>query len=58
MSTKKQGTRSSMMDWRNISEDVMLELRAKGWRVKLGKNYYFRSDEVGGNVCVDQSKSE
>lgn len=30
MSTKKQGTGSSMMDWRTISEDVMLELRAKG----------------------------
>lgn len=28
-------------------------------RVKLGKNYYFRSDELGGNVHVeDQAKSE
>ena len=27
-------------------------------RVKQGKNYYFRSDEVGGNVRVDQAKSE
>lgn len=28
-------------------------------RVKLGKNYYFRSDEVSGNVhAEDQAKSE
>lgn len=30
MSTQKQGTGSSVMDWRNMSEDVMLELRSKG----------------------------